>query len=113
MVKKFSIPCNFGGQVTDVDFFVGIPHSDVHPINFQSKWLGENRGGTVPKQVMDSLDKIRKIAEKEKISFEDLCQYTINLANSIPQDENTYYNKLLIESDSANKKNDSNKTIDK
>jgi hypothetical protein len=99
MVKKFVLPCNFGGQTTNVDFFIGNPHADTHPINFQAKWLGENQGGSVPQRIMDSIQKIKMIADREKVSFEDLCLYTVNLANGIGQDENKHFDHLLIEND--------------
>ncbi|MDR2760538.1 MAG: DUF2610 domain-containing protein [Rickettsiales bacterium] len=102
MVFRFNIPCSFGSKVSNVDFFVGTPREDQHPINFQAKWLGENRGGTVPASVMDSIKKIKEIADKEHVSFEHLCLYTVNLANGISQGENKEFNKLLIKYDDNN-----------
>ncbi|MDR0571379.1 MAG: DUF2610 domain-containing protein [Rickettsiales bacterium] len=99
MVAKFFIPCDFNGREVNIEFSVGNPAKDQHPIYFQSKWLGEARGGVVPQEIMDSIQKIKEVADKEKVSFEDLCLYTINLANNIPQDDNKYYNKLLVDKD--------------
>jgi hypothetical protein len=99
MVLRLSIPCSFGQNVSNVDFFVGNPREDLHPINFQSKWLGEARGGSVPASVMNSIKKIKEIADKEHISFENLCLYTANLANDVPQEENKEFDELLIKYD--------------
>jgi hypothetical protein len=99
MVKKFVLPCNFSGQTMNIDFFIGNPHADTRPINFQAKWLGENQGGSVPQRIMDSIQKIKMIADREKVSFEDLCLYTVNLANGIEQEGNKQFDHLLIEND--------------
>ena len=99
MVKKFSIPCSFGGQVQPVDFYIGNPNAENHPINFQAKWLSSERGGEVPQPMMDSIQKVKIIADENNIPFEELCAYAINLANGYKQENIPRYNKLFIEYD--------------
>ena len=99
MVTKFSIPCSFSGQVAPVDFYIGNPNRENHPINFQAKWLSSERGGQVPQQMMDSIQKVKIIADENNISFEELCTYAINLANGYEQQDIPKYNKLFIEYD--------------
>jgi hypothetical protein len=96
-MKKFVIPCNFGGQVIPVDLYVGNPNPNQHPLSFQSKWLSDNKGGQIPADIMDSIDKIHKIALKNNVSFEELCFYAINIANEGVEKEIPQFNKLLLE----------------
>ena len=68
MVKKFSIPCQFdSGNVAPFDFFVGNPTDGKHPIEFQSKWLNDIKGGHVPKDIMDSIKKIKDLADRNNV----------------------------------------------
>ncbi len=82
MVKKFTTNCDFGGQKFPITLYVGTPFLGTHPLNFQSKWLGEKKGGAIPSSVMESFSKIMEISEKTKVPFEDLCAYVIDEINS-------------------------------
>lgn len=98
MVKKFSIPCAFdSGSIEPFDFFVGDPTEGKHPIEFQSKWLSEVKGGHVPPDVMESIKKIKELADRNKVSFEDLCVYAIEIANDKAAKEIPEFNDLLIQ----------------
>jgi len=77
MTSKFTVPCDFSGNKSPVTFYVGDAKQYEHPIGFQSKWLAEERGGTVPKELMDSLAKLKEISDKHKVNFEELCAYVI------------------------------------
>lgn len=91
MVKKFTANCTFGGNVSPVTLYVGDPMSGSHPLGFQSKWLGENKGGSIPLDIMNSFKKLADISEKNKVSFEELCSYVIDeleQRNSIEGDFN-------------------------
>ena len=79
MVKKFTANCDFGGQKSPVTLYIGTPAvNSPHPLNFQSKWLSEKRGGNIPADIMDSFGKLADIAVKNRVSFEDLCAYVID-----------------------------------
>lgn len=76
-LKKLTFPCNFqGGLTQSVDFFVGNPTPDSHPIGFQMKWVGD-KGGQVPSNISSALQKLKAIAIKHNIPFGDLCEYVI------------------------------------
>ena len=77
MVKKFTANCSFGGRTAPVTLYVGNPSKGTHPLNFQSKWLSEVKGGTIPSNIMDSFAKLVEISQKNKVSFEELCTYVI------------------------------------
>jgi len=95
MVKTFSIPCNFGGQIRYVIFSIGQPSPDHHPIHFQAAYVSGEKGGTIPQDIMDSLAKLYELACKYGVLFEDLCYYAINVANgSIPND-NADFAKII------------------
>ena len=82
MVKKFTANCNINGSNQPFTLYIGVPYPESHPLMFQSRWLSSERGGTVPKDVMDSFEKLQKIANEGKIPFEDLCAYVIEQINS-------------------------------
>jgi hypothetical protein len=77
MVKKFSYLCDFAGKKHPVTFYIGDAAKGNHPIGFQSTWLSKEKGGVVPKDLMDSLMRLKEIADTQKVSFEDLCEYVI------------------------------------
>lgn len=77
MVKKFSIPCDFGGVRSPFSIYIGDPEPEHHPIHFQAEWLGKYRGGKVPSEAMESISKLYELAKKNNVSFEDLCVYAL------------------------------------
>ena len=84
-MKRFTIPCDFGGQKHPFHVYVGDPHPKKHPLLNQSNWLSSERGGTIPQDVMDSFEKLFKISQENNVSFEDLCVYA--LGNAAAQKE--------------------------
>lgn len=96
-MKSFGIPCDFGGQKQTILFYIGEPNPEQHPIHFQATWLSSNKGGVVPADIMDSIQKLHELAMKHNVSFEELCYYAINVANgSIPND-NAGFAKIIEE----------------
>jgi len=77
MVKKFTANCDFGGKKAPVTLYIGNPSLGSHPLQFQSKWLNDNKGGMIPLDIMNSFQKLAQISEKSRVSFEDLCSYVI------------------------------------
>lgn len=81
MIKKFNVPCIFGGQRQPIDLYIGDPETNHHPLHFQNDWLGKERNGQIPGEVMDSIAKLQQLAYQNNISFEELCFYAINTAS--------------------------------
>jgi len=79
-MKKFTVPCDFGGQKAPFTIYIGDPEPKHHPLYFQSNWLSKERGGTIPGEVMDSIAKLKDIADQNNVSFEDLCVYALGAA---------------------------------
>jgi hypothetical protein len=79
-MKKFTVNCDFGGQIAPFTIYLGEPESSHHPLHFQSDWLSKTRGGSIPGQVMDAVAKLKTLAEKNKVSFEELCVYALGAA---------------------------------
>jgi hypothetical protein len=79
-MKKFKIPCLFNGQKVPFDLYIGEPSDDLHPLHFQQLWLSSERGGSIPKEVMDSFQKLHNIAKENNVSFEELCMYALGQA---------------------------------
>ena len=79
-MKKFTVPCDFGGTKSPFDVYVVEPAPEQHPLHFQAAWLSTVRGGTIPQEVMDSFDKLHKLALKNNVSFEDMCVYALQVS---------------------------------
>lgn len=78
-----------------VALYIGDPHPDQHPLNFQNNWLSSVKGGQIPSDIMDSIAKIRDLAIKNNIVFEDLCYYAINVANGSLENNNEKFGEVL------------------
>lgn len=84
-MKKFIVPCKFGDVTSPIPFYIGNPESTHNPISFQVNWLVEARGGQVPSEVMESLEKLRVIAVKNNVPIADLCEYALHVASTPTQ----------------------------
>lgn len=76
-MKQFTINCDFGGKMSPFTIYIGAPEPKHHPIHFQADWLSKERGGTVPPEVMDSLQKLKELADKNNVPLEELCVYAL------------------------------------
>jgi hypothetical protein len=76
-MKRFTIPCDFGGQKTPFHVYVGQP-TPGHPLKYQAAWLRVERGGKIPDDVMESFQKLYNIAKENNVSFEELCVYALS-----------------------------------
>lgn len=81
MVKKFITKCDFGATKQPVTLFIGDSFTGVHPLAFQSKWLAEQKGGSIPNDIMDSFSELKDISDESKVSFEELCSYVVDEAD--------------------------------
>lgn len=81
-MKKFTINCNFGGGVGQFAIYIGVPEKDHHPLHFQSEWLSKEKGGAIPKEIMESLAKLKEIADRNNVSYETLCEYALQAASA-------------------------------
>ncbi len=77
MTKKFTINCDFGGQMSPFAIFVGKPEKGHHALHFQADWLSKARGGMIPGEVMEAVTQLQELAEKNGVALEDLCVYAL------------------------------------
>ena len=80
-MKKFTIPCNFGGTKSPFDVYIGNPKPGNHPLQNQAAWLSSERGGSIPPEVMESFAKLLDLSAKHGVSFEDLCVHAMKTVN--------------------------------
>jgi hypothetical protein len=76
-MKKFTINCDFGGQMSPFTIFIGKPEHAHHPLHFQADWLSKARGGMIPGEVMEAVSQLQELAEKNGVSLEELCVYAL------------------------------------
>lgn len=86
-MKKFKIPCDFDGTKAAFDLYIGSPADDLHPLQFQKRWLWTERGGKIPDEVLDSFRKLQNIAKENNESFEELCMYALGNKQDKVSDE--------------------------
>jgi hypothetical protein len=92
-MKKFTINCDFGGQMAPFAIYIGEPEPGHHPLHFQADWLSKQRGGTIPEEVMNAIAQLKDLADKNNVSLEELCVYSLGAAQQeVSQDseENDY-----------------------
>ena len=77
MTKKFTINCDFGGQMSPFAIFIGKPEEGHHPLHFQADWLSKARGGMIPGEVMEAVTQLQELAKKNGVALEDLCVYAL------------------------------------
>jgi hypothetical protein len=82
-MKKFTIPCDFGGKKYPFDVYVRELPRDYpyRAIEDQAEWLSQARGGNIPDVVRSSFIKLQDLAWKNDVSFPDLCVYALEAAN--------------------------------
>ncbi len=76
-VTKFNVPCYFAGKKSQVAIYIGEPEQTHHPIFFQAKFIQDERGGVIPQEIMDSLSKLKQLAQENGVPFEELCRYAL------------------------------------
>jgi Domain of unknown function (DUF2610) len=81
-MKRFTIPCDFGGVKAPFHIYVGEPCADEDPLHYQAQWLQTERGGAIPDEVIESFKKLLAIAVENGVSFEELCVYALGTASS-------------------------------
>lgn len=80
-MKKFTVPCRFGDTTAPFDVYIGRPAPGLAPLRFQERWLAEMRGGELPAATLDSFARLLEIADRNEVSFEELCVYALEVAN--------------------------------
>lgn len=76
-MRKFTVNCDFGGQLAPFAIYIGKPAQEHHPLQFQADWLSKQRGGSIPAEVMDAISQLQKLAEKNGVALEDLCVHAL------------------------------------
>jgi hypothetical protein len=81
-MKKFTVPCSFGGKKAPFNIYIGGASTKRHPLYYQALWLKSVRSGEVPPEVMESFQKLADIAHENNVSFEELVVYALGTASS-------------------------------
>lgn len=87
-MKKFVVNCDFNGQKAPFTIYIGQYEENHHPLHFQADWLGKQRGGNIPPEVLDAISRLADIAKRNNVSLEELCVYALGVAQQdAKQDE--------------------------
>jgi hypothetical protein len=111
-VTKFNVPCAFGGQVSEVQIYIGSPEAKHNPIYFQAKFIQDVKGGVIPQSVLDSLEKLQKLSAENGVPFEELCRYALNSIAETGGQKQINSDTQLPESVEANNDSDDNITLE-
>ena len=76
-MRKFSINCEFSGQISPFTVYIGQPKPGNHALDHQAKWLASERQGTIPAEVMDAISKLQELADTNGVLLEELCVYAL------------------------------------
>ncbi|MDN5247977.1 MAG: DUF2610 domain-containing protein [Wolbachia endosymbiont of Tyrophagus putrescentiae] len=87
-IKKFTVQCDFKGQSSPFAIYIGNPKNDTHPIHHQDSWLAKERGGNIPNNIKDNLQKLYTLSQENGISFSELCAYAITVVSNTGDIEN-------------------------
>ncbi len=104
-MKKFTINCDFGGQMSPFTICLGKPEPGHHPLYFQADWLSKQKNGTIPPQVMDAVAKLKTLSEENNVSFEELCVYALGAAQQKQDNQATTTTEGKKEDDSSKTEN--------
>lgn len=63
VVRRWSVPCDFGPRRGTARVFIGCPAPGFHPLCFQAAWIREQQGGTIPPEVMDRVQELTAAPE--------------------------------------------------
>lgn len=85
-MKKFTINCDFGGQLAPFTIYIGNPEASHHPLHFQADWLSKQRGGMIPGEVMEAISQLQELSVKNNVSLEELCVYALGTAEEDAED---------------------------
>ena len=96
-MKRFTVPTDFAGTKYPFHMYVmeygdaprcpsdrSLTPEETNCVGFvaiddQVTWVKEARGGIVPTDVVESFQKLYKIANENSVSFPDLCEYALGL----------------------------------
>jgi hypothetical protein len=79
-MKTIAVPCDVDGKKVPIQFHVGDPNPQAHPIAHQAAWLGRERGVYVPQEVMESMEDIHTKSKEMGVPFEELVAFALERA---------------------------------
>ncbi|MBA4763359.1 DUF2610 domain-containing protein [Sphingomonas sp.] len=81
-MKRFTVPIDCAGIKSPFHVYVlnWDRPNDETPVDPQAEWLQQERGCSVPADVLDAFRKLKKIARENNVSFIDLTVYALGAA---------------------------------
>jgi TPR repeat protein len=80
-MKRFTVPITCGTVKSPFDVYVWDWKLDQSPTTAQFAWIEKARGCEVSKDVVESFEKLYKIARDNNVSFQELTVYALTNAN--------------------------------
>ena len=105
-MKKFSVNCDFGGQIAPFSIYIGSPEKGHHPLHFQADWLAKQRGGAIPPATMEAIGRLKDLAEKNNVLLEDLCTYALGAAQQEKDEKENLAEQQSAEEESSSEVSD-------
>ncbi len=87
-IKRITVTCKIGeahlSYPVHVYFFEVFPWR--HPLETQFRYFREERGFDLPKDVMDTFERVYKISKEKSVSFTELCEYAFSEKKDVRKD---------------------------
>lgn len=80
-VKKFTINCDYGGQLSPTTIYIGTPKEGNSAVYFQQDWLSKEKGGRIPSNILNLLTELQEISQRNGVCLAELCAYALITAN--------------------------------
>lgn len=83
---RFTVPIDCGADRVTMDVYVldWDRPNDETPVDDQAAWLQQERGCTIPADVLESFHKLKVIARENNVSFVELSVYALGTAQQTP-----------------------------
>ncbi len=89
-IQELEVPCIFGNRQEKVKLYIGNSDPKRAPTHFQEVLIRGERGGLIPREILDGLQAIRNLAKNNGVPFLELCRYAIrslSVVESKPEED--------------------------
>ena len=87
MVRKLVVYCDGETGKVPFDVSLGTPKPGNHPLKSQSHYIQNAQYASIPSDVMDSIEELYQIGNRNSINSADLCVYALGVGGEFESTE--------------------------